>query len=617
MTLVEAAIERLDLSEARFEEFWQAILPLDLLLPRTACDELLIRAQDRCTRLLSGSTADEAVLCLENLGFIVAKPQDVFVPPDDAPAVETGSGTGWESSRYQPRLLQLIDGLQKSGVFKEDVIIRVGALRSSSMRTAPYVIVEIPGINKEVILCDEVGEITFVAGEIHGPNFYRDQTKAELKLAPQIQAIKYLSPKQWLGEVTAHLFPRDQAPKVKLDLISMETLRQAILSDPTMTAERWANMKGPQKTKYRAPGTALGLRAVGSRFGIDTSPVGYHDAHLALGEKIFGKGTVISARIALSHASLDEVAAKIRAAGWTPEKWAAMSYADKLTFRIPDTNLGINALATRFGINGNPLHNEEHYFGLGKRIFGDVPAFEVALSRKNDTPEQIIGRILSSGITDEIWAGMTTKNRMQYRVPDLELGITALARKLGVPGEPAHRDLDHYKLGLTIFKDSPILLEKLRWETASPSDLVEHILSSGITPDGWLQMNQQKRVSWQVPGTSIGIEALATRLGCSLRPFKYYEDYLELGEKIFGGATVISRELALERATPAELAQMIRASGMTAEIWASMSWAKLRRFKVPGTEMGMTALATRFGLQGNPYKSAAAMVELGRKIFES
>jgi hypothetical protein len=130
-------------------------------------------------------------------------------------------------------------------------------------------------------------------------------------------------------------------------------------------------------------------------------------------------------------------------------------------------------------------------------------------------------------------------------------------------------------------------------------------------------MNQQKRVSWQVPGTSIGIEALATRLGCSLKPFKYYEDYLELGEKIFGSATVISRELAIRRATPAELAQMIRASGMTSEIWASTSWTELRRYKVPGTEMGIMALATRFGLHGNPNTSAAALVELGRKIFES
>jgi hypothetical protein len=53
----------------------------------------------------------------------------------------------------------------------------------------------------------------------------------------------------------------------------------------------------------------------------------------------------------------------------------------------------------------------------------------------------------------------------------------------------------------------------------------------------------------------------------------------------------------------------------TPETWAKMPREQKSAFQVPGSEMGLIALATRFGVKGDPVGSHAIHLELGDNIF--
>ncbi len=112
----------------------------------------------------------------------------------------------------------------------------------------------------------------------------------------------------------------------------------------------------------------------------------------------------------------------------------------------------------------------------------------------------------------------------------------------------------------------------------------------------------------------MGLRALATRLGIEGDPIGYHKVHLQLGEKIFGEFNVISEKLFLERATPDQLAAKI-SEKMTAQQWSEMRQKQKAAYRVPGTDMGLRALATRLGIEGDPVGYHEVHLQLRKKIF--
>jgi hypothetical protein len=135
-----------------------------------------------------------------------------------------------------------------------------------------------------------------------------------------------------------------------------------------------------------------------------------------------------------------------------------MSYKEKLAFRVPGSAMGLNALARRFEVQGDPTGNHIIHLELGERIFGDEPAIREALliERQNGSFRQLTGPELSkvisdSGVTPATWVGMSYKEKRAFRVPGSAMGLTALATRLGVKGNPIGNHIIHLELGEKIF----------------------------------------------------------------------------------------------------------------------------------------------------------------------
>src|SRR5690606_21285793 len=69
--------------------------------------------------------------------------------------------------RTEPRLAALITHLRNNGIngqsiYIDDLVITKGAVHKDMMRQHPYAIVQIPRLDAEIAVCDQIGETTFV-----------------------------------------------------------------------------------------------------------------------------------------------------------------------------------------------------------------------------------------------------------------------------------------------------------------------------------------------------------------------------------------------------------------------------------------------------------------------
>ncbi len=163
------------------------------------------------------------------------------------------------------------------------MIIRVGSVRTDMVRTEPYVVVEIPGLTREVVVCNEVGEIAFVAARRMGPDFYASRTKEALRATDGISTVVYHRREQWLAEVTDLLF--SGAEFKRINVRDQEALRLALVSMDGMSTETWAKMNQKQKRAFQVPGSEMGLKARATRFGVKGNPVSYHALTLSSGRR--------------------------------------------------------------------------------------------------------------------------------------------------------------------------------------------------------------------------------------------------------------------------------------------------------------------------------------------
>lgn len=153
---------------------------------------------------------------LERGGGVVVETGLYFLPTDRR-APETGSGTGWNSGSAQPRLAMLLEGLQRKGIFTDDLILHKGRRQPGQMRERPYHIVEIPRLGAQIAVCDWVGEVTLVSTSRLPVGVWASGDKASLKLLPGVHAVRFTNPQEWFAGIWAHLSPQSPLrPKVNV-----------------------------------------------------------------------------------------------------------------------------------------------------------------------------------------------------------------------------------------------------------------------------------------------------------------------------------------------------------------------------------------------------------------
>ena len=598
---------------------------------------------DKCIIRLAAVHASSLIDIEEvatSLNIELVKYNDVFVPPSPEKEINTSNRNGNSNFdvKYEPRVQWLITGLSELGVYTDDLIFHVGIVDPKQMRKTSYVLIEIPRMQSEILVCNQVGEATFVSNQVLGCETYIDLDKDDLALKPSIKKFVCLSKEDWLEEIQEHL--KDNKVGEKIDVNDMQELREGIkllIPNP----RDWTIMGQIQKSKFKVSG--LGLTALATKFNVKGHPIGTHLDHLELGAKIYGK-EARGVKEALENArkidkeqkelgeDLDKWRKRIKE-DTSSTGWTKMSKSQKEKFKIE--GLGLRALATKFKVKGNPLSIPLDYLELGAKIYGeDAQGIKEELenARKIDKEQKELGEDLDKWrkkIREEIsstgWAKMTHSKKKKLKL--IGLGLATLATKFNAKGNPVGIRLDHLELGAKIFgEDAKGIKEKLeiareQKELGEDLDKCRERIKEKITSPDWVNMTASQKKKFKIAG--LGLTTLATKFNVKGNPVGIRLDHLELGAKIFGeDAKGIKEELENARKIDKEQKELgedldkwrkkIREE-ISSTGWTKMSRSQKEKLKMEG--LGLRALAVKFRVNGNPVGRHLAHLKLGAEIY--
>lgn len=143
----------------------------------------------------SADSSAEFWATLENSGAVIQKSEKIFVKTDEQklqPA--TSAQPRSYTIKTEPRLASLIEHLRNEGVngksiYIDNLVIIRGEVSKDMMRAHPYHIVQIPHLDMEIAICDQIGETTFVKKGTMGPVFWDSLTKDQLKARKEVNPL--------------------------------------------------------------------------------------------------------------------------------------------------------------------------------------------------------------------------------------------------------------------------------------------------------------------------------------------------------------------------------------------------------------------------------------------
>jgi len=567
---------------------------------RRRISDFLEMAGTAYEKYLDSALVEARELVRTNLG-------QVILPPGDG-QIRAGLGDGIEPARFQERLKELLITLEENGIYSDDVIVIDGRVHERMMRKRSYTIVEIPRLNREVLVCPQVGEATFVVYGILGRTTLASLSKEELleQFGVRVSRIIYQDSDQWRSQVVEALFKDIKLDELKkIDVSTQEGLRQLILQDYP-TPESWMAMKNKERRTYKVAG--MGLIALSNRFGVDGNPTRHLTVHKALGMKIYGEHH--ECLKATEQKDNEELIRLVLKNYPTPESWIAMEKKERLAYKV--AGMGLIALSTRLGVEGNPNRYREVRKTLGRKIYGEHHECLKATEQKEYTKEELIQLILKDYRSPESWVALKHKERQAYKVAGM--GLRALATRFGIEGDAAHYHEIHRALGRKIYGEHHECLKATEKKENTNEELIRLILKDYPTPESWVALKQKERRAYSVAG--LGLIALSTRFGTKGDPASYHEIYKALGRKIYGEHHACLK--AMEKTekkeyTNEELIQLIQKDHPTPESWVALKHKERQAYKVAG--MGLLALSTRLGIEEDPVKDREIYKALGRKIY--
>ena len=534
------------------------------------------------SKTLCGKESDD------DSGLLVLDIEGVILPPDSRPIpTSNGEGREFEDPRFQERVKDLLLVLGDNGIHIDDIILIRGNVRKDTIRKISYVILEIPKLNREILVCDQVESATFVIYGIQDRQILMSEGKETLKerLGSCMIKIYHHDHEQWKQNVIDHLLKEVDINELKkIDVREQKGLRTEILK-LIPTPEVWAGMKAREKATFKIE--EMGLWAIKTKFGIEGDPFRDPSVHLELGEKIFGKG-----HESLQKFNLLKLKEEILKLVATPKVWAGMSQKERLAFRVE--NMGLQAIANKFGIKGLPCSRLSDHLGLGRKIYGEGHE-----CLKDTSIEELKKMILEAMPTPEAWAEMMGKEKTTFMIAGMSLWV--LARRFGTGGDPSRNHIDHLMLGEEIYGKGHECLRGV-----SVEKLKGKILKAVPTPEAWAGIRGEKRKKFSI--SNMGLIKIARKFGTKGNPVDNISIYLELGKKIYGEG-----HECLEGVTNEKLKEEILKIVPTPKIWAGMSGEERKNFKIAG--MGLFAIASRFGVKGNLVGNQKFYLELGRIIF--
>ena len=290
--------------------------------------------------------------------------QYTLVIPETQPLPTGENGNEWKRLQFEPRLAIILAHLGSIGVSKEDISLHKEQLDERHMRKEPYVLIQIPKLGKKILVCDQVGEVTFVLGY----STYRPTTKTAIEDSGGIRIVK-LTEEQWIADVTAAL----QAPENELGI------------EPQIIT---ADLRSPEY--YTKQNVVLDLQAMAAAAGgksiaeISTSKMCTRNIFTA------ANGETLSGRTYLNRAGV--------ALGFSKTTRQSQSQTAAILAKLKDV-AGVQ-------VEKPPCEMDEKYFGNPTRVRKDLISWAIAAEKGQ------IGQLTTNDIKSNRFTTMNGESMM-------------------------------------------------------------------------------------------------------------------------------------------------------------------------------------------------------------
>lgn|GEM_PF-3557223 len=208
---------------------------------------------DRLIDTKKSQTTPDITAILENAGAVVKKSTRVFVKTDEGQALSAPSSGSSKPYKIktEARLAILLahlrnDGVNGNPIYMDDLVITQGGVNDKMMRQHPYYIIQIPSINMEIALCEQIGETTFVKKGTISEDFWDHMSKDELKARADIIDVTRNNDQQWWQEISDFLSGQAQPTKKKVNVqswsnkapnLDIDLIKKSILAHYLATEE--------------------------------------------------------------------------------------------------------------------------------------------------------------------------------------------------------------------------------------------------------------------------------------------------------------------------------------------------------------------------------------------
>jgi len=172
-------------------------------------DNLLDFIESRVHDVLTIAKEEEFLDYLKRIGVKAELIKTVILRTDGEADVQTGSGEGFERPILKNNKFKLlVDVLRDNGVYGDDLLVVSGVLADSMMRDHSYICVEIPVLDKMVLVNLGYGEATFVFDKMYPRGEVFSKRKDELASNYDVKRLKFddSNPDLWKKKMSELLF---------------------------------------------------------------------------------------------------------------------------------------------------------------------------------------------------------------------------------------------------------------------------------------------------------------------------------------------------------------------------------------------------------------------------
>lgn len=173
-------------------------------------EDLVIPIQDAISKAVNKEGAKISIKIRKVVGntekgVTSTSTPNVILPPAPSAPIQRGFGFGEFKQKEIVTRRHYLYQLLREEQLDEDVVDTSGILRTNMMRGESYHLVEIPKAEKQVLVCDEEGQATFVSDVILPLEAYLEMNKEDLQALPGVNKVVFRDVDFWRFEMRALL----------------------------------------------------------------------------------------------------------------------------------------------------------------------------------------------------------------------------------------------------------------------------------------------------------------------------------------------------------------------------------------------------------------------------